>query len=303
MKTISADQIMQAIEEMETYQYFITKQKIKSLIKEQDKHAHKGTQGHSLIIGGSIGKIGSVALASKATLKTGCGLATAYVPKCGTIPLQSSLSEIMVIEDKGQNEIENINYNIQPNAIGIGVGLGTSTKTRNALAHFLKTNTLPLVVDADAINIISLNKELLKDLPPNSILTPHPKELSRLVGRWETDFEKIEKCIKIAEENNIIIVVKGANTLIIGASNLYVNSSGTSALATAGSGDVLTGVITSLMAQGYPALQAAKIGVYLHGLTANITSKTIHPLSFVASDIIENIGKAYFTITCDEEID
>ena len=291
-----------AIDESSTNIYFITKQDIKNIIKPLDKFSHKGIQGHSLIIGGSLGKIGSVALASKAALKTGCGLATAYIPKCGTMVLQSSICELMVIEDSGEKEITDIIFDIKPNAIGIGVGIGTSDNITNALTRFLETNNTPLVIDADAINIISHNKELLNHLPKHTILTPHPKELSRLIGAWDNDFEKIDKTIALAKEHNIIVIIKGAHTTIISPNEVYVNSSGSPALATAGSGDVLTGIITSLLAQGYPALQAAQIGVYLHGLTANITSQNIHPFSFVASDIINNIGSAYFTINSDEEI-
>ena len=168
--------------------------------------------------------------------------------------------------------------------------------TNEQFEEFIKNNKSPMVIDADAINIISEHKEILELLPQNTIITPHPKELSRLVGDWSNDFEKIEKVTNIAKAYNIIVVIKGAHTLIITSEELYVNSSGTPALATAGSGDVLMGIITGLLAQGYSALQAAKIGVYLHGLTANISVTTINPRSFVASDIIDNIGKAYFDI-------
>lgn len=285
-----------AINEAETTESYIDKEHIKSIIKPLNKYAHKGTQGHSLIIGGSIGKIGSVHLASKAALKSGCGLVTAYVPKCGTVPLQTSFPEAMVIEDINEEFLSKINYLIYPNAIGIGVGMGTNDITKDAFIEFIKNNKSPMVIDADAINIISEHKEILELLPQNTIITPHPKELSRLVGDWSNDFEKIEKVTNIAKAYNIIVVIKGAHTLIITSEELYVNSSGTPALATAGSGDVLTGIITGLLAQGYSALQAAKIGVYLHGLTANISATTINPRSFVASDIIDNIGKAYFDI-------
>ncbi len=292
-----------AIDEAKTNLHFITKQNIKQIIKPLDKLAHKGTQGHSLIIGGSKGKIGSVALASKAALRSGCGLVTAYTPRCGTIPLQSSVPEVMIMEDKGDNKITDIQHTIIPNAIGIGIGMGTNEETKFALVKFLKENKSPLVIDADAINIISNDKELLKYLPIDTILTPHPKELYRLIGTWKNDFDKINMTVALAKKYNIIIIIKGANSLIITPDQLLVNSTGTPALATAGSGDVLTGILTGLLSQGYSPLDASKIGVYLHGLTANITSNTIHPLSFIASDIIDNIGDAYFKIINDEDID
>ncbi|MDO5664621.1 MAG: NAD(P)H-hydrate dehydratase [Bacteroidia bacterium] len=285
-----------AIAEAETSFYFVTKQEIKNLLKPLKKFAHKGIQGHSLIIGGSIGKIGSVCLASKAALKTGCGLVTAFVPKCGTVALQSNLPEAMVIEDRNHTHITEIDFDIHPNAIGVGVGLSELPETQDAFYRFLKQNKAPLVIDADGLNILSKNKEWLDILPSKTILTPHPKELLRLIGEWSEDYDKIDKTIAFVKKYNLIVVLKGANSLIIDSENVYVNSTGTPALATAGSGDVLTGIITSLLAQGYESLQAAKIGVFLHGLTADISANRIHARSFIASDIIKNIGNAYFEI-------
>lgn len=285
-----------ALQEAKTTQYYLDGCMVKSILKPISKFAHKGTQGHSLIIGGSVGKIGSVSLSSKAALKSGCGLVTAYVPKCGTIPLQSYLPEAMVIEDESHSYISDIKYDIKPSAIGIGVGMGQDIATSKAIINLMANTNIPMVIDADAINIISINKNALNLLQPGTILTPHPKELARLIGEWHDDFEKIEKTKEFAKRYNCIIIIKGAHTIIITPNELYVNSSGTNALATAGSGDVLTGIITSLLAQGYTALQASKIGVYLHGLTANICSRSINPRSFTASDIIDNIGNAYFEL-------
>lgn len=285
-----------AIADAETSFYFVTKQEIKNSLKPLKKFAHKGTQGHSLIIGGSIGKIGSVCLASKAALKTGCGLVTAFVPKCGTMALQSNLPEAMVIEDRNDTHITEIDFDIHPNAIGVGVGLSELPETQDTFYRFLQQNKAPLVIDADGLNILSKNKEWLDILPSKTILTPHPKELSRLIGKWNEDYDKLDKVRLFASKYNLIIVVKGANSLIIDSENVYVNSTGAPALATAGSGDVLTGIITSLLAQDYEPLKAAKIGVFLHGLTADISANRIHARSFTASDIIENIGNAYFEI-------
>jgi hydroxyethylthiazole kinase-like uncharacterized protein yjeF len=130
-------------------------------------------------------------------------------------------------------------------------------------------------------------------LPSKTILTPHPKELSRLIGKWCDDYDKINKTRLFAQKYDLVVVIKGAYSLIIDADNIYMNSTGTPALATAGSGDVLTGMITSLLAQGYKPTEASRVGVYLHGLTADLTQETIHPRSFTADDIIGNIGKAY----------
>ncbi len=283
----------QVISETKSNIYFTEKQDIRSLLKPLSKFSHKGTQGHTLIIGGSIGKSGSVCLSSRAALKTGCGLVTAYVPKCAVQVIQINFPEAMAIEDKGENYITSINFDMKPDAIGLGIGMGQNSKTQMALHDFLEKNNLPLVIDADGLNILADNPEWLKLLQPKTILTPHPGELLRLVGEWSDDYDKIQKTQLFAQKFNLIIVVKGAYSLIIDSENIYVNNTGTPALATAGSGDVLTGMITSLLAQGYDPLDAARIGVYLHGMTSDLTIQNIHPRSFIASDIIGNIGNAY----------
>lgn len=286
----------QAIDEATGDSFYTEKEDIRSLIKPLSPFAHKGTHGHAVIIGGSLGKMGAVCLAAKAALKSGAGLVTAYIPQCGTPILQTHFPEAMVQEDKAATSISDIELKMLPDAVGLGVGMGTSEVTQQALHTFLLQCKRPLVVDADALNILSVHQEWLNLLPPQSILTPHPKELERLIGKWEDDFDKLGKVKNFSNSRNVIVVIKGAYSTIVYGNRIYVNPTGTAALATAGSGDVLTGIITGLVAQGYAPLDAAKVGVYLHGLTANITEKTIHPRSFVASDIIENIGKAYFEI-------
>ncbi|MFA7065530.1 MAG: NAD(P)H-hydrate dehydratase, partial [Dysgonamonadaceae bacterium] len=265
------------------------------------KFAHKGTQGHALIIGGSLGKIGAVSLASKAALKSGCGLVTAYVPECGLIPLQSNFPEAMVIQDHNPTHISSISFDIKPDAIAIGMGMGKHEETQQALQQFLHYNQTPLVVDADALNILSENSYWLSMLQSNTILTPHPGELSRLIGHWENGFQKIELTRAFAQKYQVIVVVKGAHTLIIDSTHIYVNSSGTPALATAGSGDVLSGILAGLLAQGYDPMEAAQVGVYIHGMTATITSDEINPRAFIAGDIIDNIGRAYNRLDFHEE--
>ncbi|MDD3356575.1 MAG: NAD(P)H-hydrate dehydratase [Dysgonamonadaceae bacterium] len=290
-----------AIEEAETDICLLTSQNISSKLKPLTKFAHKGTQGHALIIGGSLGKIGAVSLASKAALKSGCGLVTAYVPECGLIPLQSNFPEAMVIQDHNPTHISSISFDIKPDAIAIGMGMGKHEETQQALQQFLHYNQTPLVVDADALNILSENSYWLSMLQSNTILTPHPGELSRLIGHWENGFQKIELTRAFAQKYQVIVVVKGAHTLIIDSTHIYVNSSGTPALATAGSGDVLSGILAGLLAQGYDPMEAAQVGVYIHGMTATITSDEINPRAFIAGDIIDNIGRAYNRLDFHEE--
>ena len=274
----------------------ITKQEILTFYKLINPLTHKGIQGHAVIIGGSYGKMGAAVLASGACLKSGCGLVTAFIPKSGYTILQISNPEVMVLTDENENFISKINFEIQSQAIGIGPGLGQEKETQKAFFEFLSTNKNPLVVDADALNILSLNKAWLSLLPENTILTPHAKELERLIGKWGSETEKFEKTIAFSEQYKAIIVMKGAPTFIINQSKIYQNTTGNAALATAGSGDVLTGIITSFLAQGYSSDQAVRLGVFIHGLTADIALPETGYQSFIASDIIKNLGKAFLSL-------
>ena len=275
---------------------YIDQKEILKRFKQPDKHTHKGIQGHALIIGGSYGKIGAVSLSSKAGLKTGCGLVTVFIPKCGYDILQISIPEVMVLTDSQDEVISNITFDITPQAIGIGPGLGQAIETQNALHQFLKTNNTPLVIDADALNILSQNKEWFSLVPPKTVITPHPKELERLIGKLDSEEEKRSKAISFSKQYQLIIVMKGAPTQIIDGDTVYQNTTGNAALATAGTGDVLTGMITSLLAQSYEPVTAAILAVYLHGLTADIALPETGYQSFIASDVIANIGKAFLSI-------
>ena len=264
--------------------------------KPINPNTHKGIQGHALIIGGSYGKIGAITLSSKACLKTGCGLVTVFVPRCGYKILQTANPEVMVLTDVSVKYITRIAFDFVPQAIGIGPGIGQDIETHTAIHQFIKTNKIPLVIDADALNILSQNIQWLTFLPEKTIFTPHQKELERLIGKWDSDAEKIEKTITFSKQNNLVVVMKGAPTHIVDGDTIYKNTTGNAALATAGTGDVLTGMITSLLAQSYEPIDAAILGVYLHGLTADIALPETGYQSFIASDIISNIGKAYLSL-------
>jgi hydroxyethylthiazole kinase-like uncharacterized protein yjeF len=271
----------------------IIREEFRKRYRSMVKNTHKGIQGHALIVGGSYGKIGSIVLASKACLKTGCGLVTAFIPKCGYEIIQISIPEVMVQTDDYLDHITNINLENNFQAIGIGMGMGQDADTQRAFHNFLKSNKIPLLIDADGINILSQNLEWLELLPKNTILTPHFKELERLIGKWESEEDKLYRVYQLSHKYNLIIVVKGAPTIVVYHSEIYENTTGNQALATAGSGDVLSGIITSLVAQSYNPLDAAIMGVYLHGLTADIGAPKMSYQAFIASDIIENIGNAY----------
>ncbi len=274
----------------------IGKHEVLPVYMPREKFSHKGQFGHSLIIGGSYGKIGAVILASRAALSAGSGLITTYIPKCGYVPLQASFPETMVVTDTNEEIITDIKFNIEPTVIGIGMGMGTHTKTISAFEAFLKNNKVPLVIDADGINILSKKKSLLKLLPEQSILTPHPKELERLIGTWKDDFDKLKKVKAFSKKYTCVVVIKGANTITVSNDKLYVNTTGNPGLSTAGSGDVLTGIITGLISQGYKPMEATVFGVYLHGRSADIAVEYFGYQSLIASHIIDYLGEAFIDL-------
>ncbi|WP_375324034.1 NAD(P)H-hydrate dehydratase [Flagellimonas sp. GZD32] len=257
------------------------------------KFSHKGTYGHALIVGGSYGKIGAVQLASNACLSVGSGLVTAFVPKCGYHALQTAIPEVMVLTDADEVNLTQIDLPFAPTIIGAGIGVGVNERTILAFGALLKSVSSPMVIDADGLNILSQHPDMMKDVPELSVLTPHPKELERLIGKWDSDFEKLEKTKQFSRKYNVVVVIKGAHSITIYKGKGYVNSTGNPGMATAGSGDVLTGMITGLMAQGYPTLEATIFGVYLHGLAGDLAASNLGYEATTASKIIENIGNAY----------
>lgn len=289
---IDRDYLIQTETEVE----LISKFEVLPLYKPRQKFAHKGDFGHVLILGGSYGKIGAVNLASRAALSSGAGLVTAYIPKCGYNSMQAALPEVMVITDDNENNITQINFDIEPTVIGVGVGIGTTDETAKAFEAFLKKNKLPLVIDADGLNLLSKKKTILKLLPEQTVLTPHPKELERLIGKWSDDFDKLKKVKAFSKKYKVIVLIKGANSITVYNDKLYVNTTGNPGMATAGSGDVLTGVIAGLIAQGYEPLAATIFGVYLHGKSADISLEDYGYQSLIASHIIDTMGEAYIDL-------
>lgn len=265
----------------------------RKLYKPRKRFSHKGHYGHSVIIGGSYGKVGAVQLSAGASLAAGSGLVSVYVPECGYIPLQTALPEAMVLTDKNKRILTHIEIPFKPAACGIGPGMGTQAETVSALSGFLEFAKSPLVLDADALNILSSQREILAKLPAGCILTPHPGELKRLIGDWEHDFDKLQKAKDFSVTYNCILVLKDACTIVIYQGKGYINNSGNPGLATGGTGDVLTGIITGLLAQGYSQLEAAVLGVYLHGLAADLAVGEHGQESLTAGKLIDYIGKAY----------
>ena len=274
----------------------IGKPEAQLLYQPRTSFSHKGDFGHSLIVGGSYGKIGSISLTAKAALRTGAGLVTIFSPKCGYQILQTILPEAMVLTDKKEENLSNIDFDLSPDVICFGMGAGTSSETMQAFKSLLENTKKPMVIDADGLNLLSKDNELLKLLPENSVLTPHPGELERLIGKWKDDFDKLYKSKKFCKKYDIILVIKGAHTITIFQDDIYINNTGNPGMATAGSGDVLSGVITSLISQQYEPLIAAVLGVYLHGRTGDIMAEELSYQGLIAGDIANNIGRSFLDL-------
>ncbi len=278
----------------ETPYFFLQKESIRSFLKTRRKFDHKGVYGHAFLIGGSYGKIGAVALGAEAALRTGTGLLTCQVPSKGNVIMQCLVPEAMIISDKSEEIISDKVVTDPFTAAAIGPGIGTDMETQAVLYDLIKSWKKPLVIDADALNILSQNKNWLDILPEKSILTPHPGEFERLAGKFSDSCERLGKQIEFSAKYKCIVVLKGAHTSVSSPDGrVWFNSTGNPGMATAGSGDTLTGMILSLLAQGYDTLNAALTGVYLHGLAGDIAVERSGFESVIASDIIAGIGEAY----------
>lgn len=270
-------------------------------LKQRGKFDHKGTYGHALLMAGSYGKMGAAVLASKACLRSGVGLLTTHLPSKGYEILQTTVPEAMVSIDACSDSLSVIPDLAKYSAIGMGPGIGTNDYTGLLLLQLLKTIKTPLVLDADALNLLAAHQEWMEFLPKNTILTPHPGEFDRLAGPSSSGFERHIKQIKFSKERKVIVVLKGAHTSITSPDGAcWFNTTGNPGMATAGSGDVLTGIILSLLAQGYQPLQAALTGVYLHGVAGDLACEDMGVEALLASDIINNLGKAFMTIRSNE---
>lgn len=274
----------------------ISKPEAQKFYKQRQKFDHKGVYGHTLIVAGSYGKIGASVLASKSAFKAGAGLVSCFVPECGYTIVQTALPEAMVLTDVHTKRITDIQFEITPSAIAVGMGIGTHPETASALTKLFSEVKAPLLIDADAINCISENEELLKLLPKHSILTPHLGELERLLGPIKNDFDRIEKTKAFSKKHDIIIIIKGANSITVFGDKLYINTTGNPGMATAGSGDVLSGVIAGLLSQGYDPLVSSVFGVYLHGSAGNIVSQQVSYEAVMAGDISNALGNAYLAL-------
>lgn len=268
---------------------------IRAIFRPRPPFAHKGNFGHALLVSGSFGKMGAAVLGARACLRSGAGLLSCHVPGCGYPILQTAIPEAMVVVDADERihtafEGDPSTYSV----VGVGPGIGTEGRTVEFLRELLRRCHKPMVLDADALNIIASSADLWGLVPPYSILTPHPKEFERLFGPCGDDYARVSLAREKARERQCIIVLKGHYSYIaMPGGKGYFNSTGNPGMAKGGSGDVLTGILTAMLSQGYSPGEAALLGVYLHGLAGDLAASDLSQESMLASDLVEHLGNAY----------
>jgi len=278
----------------ETKNYYLTSDLIKPLIKIRSTFSHKGTYGHGLLIAGSYGKMGAAVLAAKAGLKTGAGLITSHIPKSGNTILQSAVPAAMVNFDEDIEVFSSCPDLSKYSAVAVGPGLGMDDKTQTALKLLIQNSGSPLIFDADALNILGENKTWIPFIPAQSIFTPHPKEFERLIGPSRDEFERNQMQREFSIKYNAYVILKGAYTDIsCPDGSCFFNSTGNPGMASGGSGDVLTGILLGLLAQGYSSKSSCLLGVFLHGLAGDLAAEKWGYEALNAGNITHNLGKAY----------
>lgn len=286
-----------AIDQQESTYHFFTNYDAFRYKLYRNKFSHKYNFGNVLVIGGSYGKIGAAIMAAKASLRSGLGLVTLYVPKCGYEIVQTYLPEAMVLTDFSEEKIIQFPKIDNYNTLLVGPGLGLDEKTAFAFEQFLTETDLhniQLVLDADAINLLAANPKLLETLPENTILTPHEGELKRLIGDWASSFDKFELAKKFAVDHKVVLLGKGAFTqTFLPSGEIFFNSTGNPGMATAGSGDVLAGMIAANVGKGFHPFDSALFGVFLHGLAGDLVAIELGEESLMATDIIASIPIAF----------
>ena len=277
---------------------------VRNVLPPRGQFVSKADLGHALLYAGSYGMLGASVLAARSALRAGCGKLTVHGPRCAFSVLQSSVPCAMFTTDGGDTDIRRMDYSKTYSAIGVGPGIGTSDATVNALEDFLKAanaSSAPVVLDADALNCMAIRPSMLDFIPARSVLTPHEGEFDRLFGKQPSSSARLLKAIEISHKLSIIIVLKGHYTSTIWPDgSVLINSSGTPALATAGSGDVLTGLLTGLIASGIQPEYSAVAGVYIHGLAGHFAARKMGERAVLASDIINYIGPAIEAVTNPE---
>lgn len=287
-----------AIDETRTNLFFLDQESVSPILKRRKLFSHKGSYGHGLLLSGSKGKYGAAQLATKGALRAGAGLMTTHLPEAAGFILQVALPESMTNLDPGKDFITQLPDLKSYSAVAAGPGIGTQNETHDVVRQLIELIKVPLVLDADALNILSQNPAWLKKLPPETILTPHPLEFDRLSGiTMKTEEERFMMAGEFARSYGVILVLKGAYTRIFFPDGIVsFNSTGNPGMATAGSGDVLTGILLGLLCQGYTAREAALLGVFLHGRSADLRVESTAEESLLAGEIADYLGDAFASL-------
>lgn len=291
------------INRTETKNYYLLREDVRPMLKSRDTYAHKGQFGHALLICGSTGKMGAAVLSANSCLRSGAGLVTVHIPKAGNVILQTAVPEAMADLDSSESFFSSPGNLAPYNSIAIGPGIGQAIETARGLKLLIQDSVIPIIFDADAINILGENKTWLSFIPKGSIFTPHPKEFERLAGKTTDHFERNKVQRDFSVRYGVYVILKGAHTAITTPDgNCYFNSTGNPGMATGGSGDVLTGILAGLKAQGYTSLETCLLGVYLHGLAGDFAMEEEGQEAMIASDITKNSGKAFLAIQLSSSI-
>jgi NAD(P)H-hydrate epimerase len=289
--------LQEYIDQAETRYYYTAPQDCKQILRRRNKYSHKGNFGHAYLVCGSKGKMGAAVLAAKACLRSGPGLVTAHIPRSGNVILQTAVPEAMLIHDQEEDIFSGIHDLSGYSSIAIGPGIGKADATGRGLKHLIQNSNLPLIFDADAINILGENKTWIPFVPKGSIFTPHPKEFERLAGKSPNDFERNKIQLDFSIKHGVFVILKGAHTAITTPDGkCYFNTSGNPGMATGGSGDVLTGILAGIMAQGYTSLETCLLGVYIHGFAGDLAAEETGQEALIAGDIIQHLGNAFLSL-------
>ena len=284
----------EGIQKLDANYTMLEENDVRQMIQPRSAFAHKGDMGHALLIAGSYGMGGAAVLAAKACLRAGCGKLTVHSPKKNNMVLQMSVPEAIIQLDREETTFSEPIDTEEYHVVGIGPGIGTSEQTAIAMISQIRRSQCPIVADADALNMLGTHRSWMQQLPKGMILTPHPKELDRMEGNSADSYERLVKASNLAERIQGYVILKGHySALCMPDGHVIFNSTGNAGMATAGSGDVLTGIITGLLARGYKQAEACLLGMYLHGLAGDIAAKELGEESLIASDLIQYLPKAF----------
>lgn len=282
-----------AIMETPTKYFYVERDEVRAVLKPRKPFSSKSDYGHALLFAGCYGMAGAAVMAARGALRSGVGKLTVHSARAAFPVIQSQVPEALFSADRHENVISDMSARFNCSAIGVGPGIGTNDATRGAFETLVKSYKRPLVIDADALNAIAKNQTILDHIAPGSILTPHAGEFDRIFGTQTSDEGRLLKAVEVSHRYKLLIVLKGRYTAIVRPDGkVFFNSSGTPAMATAGSGDVLTGIITSLLAQGYKPETASVAGVYIHGLAGEMAAETQGEYGTTAMDIASCVGRA-----------